>query len=104
MPALVHRDTWHEVRPQGAWYELTGVWAGGGLTSLLRQLRQLLRHQVVVLGELLQQLMVRSRGCYAVACRSPGLLHGELLRRQLMREQLQHRRLLLRVAHLLPGA
>ena len=75
MPALVHRDTWHEVRPQRARYELTCVRAGGGLNSLLRQLRQLLRYQVVVLGE--------------------------LLRRQLMRQQLQHRRLRLREAELL---
>ena len=107
MPALVHRDPWHEVRPQRARYELTCKRAGGSLNGLLRrQLRQLLRDQVVVLGELLQQV-VRSRACHAIEAyavetrRSPGLLHGELLSRQLMREQLQHRGLLLRVAQLL---
>ena len=107
MPALVHRDPRHEVRPQRARYELTCKRAGGSLNGLLRrQLRQLLRDQVVVLGELLQQV-VRSRACHAVEAyavetrRSPGLLHGELLSRQLMREQLQHRGLLLRVAELL---
>ncbi len=62
----MHRDTGHEVRSQLTWYELAGalelagVGIDGTLESLLRrQLRKLLCDQVMVLGELLQQVMTR---------------------------------------------
>jgi hypothetical protein len=63
--ASVHRDTGREISSQlagyeltGARYELTGVRSDRPLRGLLcRQLRQLLRDQVMVLSELLEQVM-----------------------------------------------
>ena len=44
-------------------YELAGVGSDRTLNGLLcRQLRQLLRYQVMILGELLQQVVTRRQG------------------------------------------
>ena len=57
----MHRDSWYEVSPQLVRYKLAGegVGARGTLHRLRRQLSELLRDEVMILSELLQQMMVR---------------------------------------------
>jgi hypothetical protein len=65
--ASMHRDTGREVPSQLARYELTcaryelaGVRSDRALNGLLRrELRELLRYQVMILSELLQQVVPR---------------------------------------------
>jgi len=54
----VHGDTGREISSQLAGYELTGVRSDRTLRCLLcRQLRQLLRDQVMILSQLLEQVV-----------------------------------------------
>ena len=72
----MHRDSGREVSSQlagyeltGARYELAGVRSDGTLNCLLRrELRQLLRYQVMILGELLQQEVTRRQSRIDLLC------------------------------------
>jgi hypothetical protein len=110
----MHRDSGCKAASQlaryelaGAHYELTGKGCVGTLDRLLRgQLRKLLGDQVVILRELLQQLVTRDDllldvrllrpGAEGLSCsiRQERLLCRELLRGQLMCQELLHRMLL----------